>query len=82
MYVCTECGHLFREPVWWVERHGLDTPAYEERYGSPCCQENYVDARRCDSCEEFITGSYVKTNDGKRYCENCYVVMDLGEEDF
>lgn len=81
MNVCTECGHLFVEPIWWIEDHSLDTPPYEKHYGSPCCQGNYVKAHRCDGCNEYIVGSYVKTDDDKRYCENCYVVMDLGDED-
>ena len=81
MLVCVECGHLFEEPVWWVETHGLSAPPYERRYGCPKCYGTYVEARRCDNCGEFITGAYVKTENGERFCENCYDTYELGEED-
>ena len=82
MLVCIECGHLFEEPAYWEETHGLDAPPYEKMSGCSKCYGRYVKARKCDSCGEFIVGTYVKTEDGERYCENCYMVMDLGEEDF
>ena len=39
MYVCKECGHLFEEPRKMVERHGLDSPPYEEFNVCPSCSE-------------------------------------------
>ena len=81
MLVCVECEHLFEEPVWWVETHGLDAPPYERRYGCPKCYGAYIKARKCDNCGEFITSTYVKTENGKRFCENCYDTYELGEED-
>ena len=81
MLVCVECGHLFEEPTYWEETHGLDTPPYEKWSGCPKCYGGYVEARICDSCGEFITGTYVKTEDGERICENCYMTYEIGEED-
>jgi hypothetical protein len=81
MLVCIECGHLFTEPIWWTEDHGLDGPPYERFYGSPCCYANYAEAKECSCCGEYITDKYIKTDDGERYCENCYSTYDLGEED-
>lgn len=81
MFVCVECGNLFKDPVYWVERHGLDSPPYEHWSGSPCCFANYTEANECDCCGEWITGNYIKIEDGKRYCENCYITMELGDED-
>ena len=80
-YVCIECGTIFDEPTYWEERHGLDTPPYEQWSGSPCCHGEYAQAQECSCCGEFITGQYIKTDDGERYCENCYVVHELGDED-
>ena len=81
MWICVNCGRLFEEPFHWQEDHGLDYPPYEEHCGSPCCYDNYIEARECSCCGEYITDRYVKTYDDKRYCENCYIVMDLDEED-
>lgn len=82
MLVCVECGHLFTEPIWWTEGHGLDGPPYEKLYGSPCCYANYAEAYKCDECNEWITGEYVKTTSGQRICENCYNTMELGDENY
>ena len=81
MFTCTSCGHLFEEPRHWEERHGLDHGPFETFSGCPKCGEPYVEAKQCDCCGEFITGKYVKTYDDKRYCEDCYMVMDVGDED-
>ena len=83
MFVCTECGEVFEEPINWEETHGLDTPPYEQWSGCPVCRGCYVEASKCDCCNEYITtDTYVKTEGGERYCENCYMVMELGEENF
>lgn len=46
-----------------------------------CMSGTYAEAHECDCCGEWITGDYIKTKDGKRYCENCYTTMELGDED-
>lgn len=81
MYVCLDCGTAFEESVHYVETHRLDTPPYEEWSGCPKCAGYYVEAFKCDCCGEWITGTYVKTDDGYRYCEDCYQVHDIGDED-
>lgn len=82
MFVCKNCGALFEEPQYWEERHGLDHGPFETFSGCPRCSEPYVEAYKCDGCGEFITDTYVKTENDERYCSNCYMVMSLGEEDF
>lgn len=80
MFVCLECGHVFPEPAYWEEKHGLDTPPYEHWSGCPKCCGGYVPTHRCDCCDEWIVDSYIKTDDGKRYCGNCFLNYELGEE--
>ncbi len=80
MFVCIECGCLFDTPVYWEERHGLDTPPYEQWSGCPRCYENYIEAFKCDFCGEYITSDYIKTEDDEKFCDNCYRVMELKDE--
>lgn len=80
LLICIECGHNFEEPIHWKEKHGLDTPPYEECDGCPRCGGAYTEAHRCDCCDEWISDDYIKTEDGKRYCNDCITHMELGEE--
>ena len=81
MFVCLECGNLFEEPEHWEETHGLSTPPYEQWSGCPRCRNGYVETFRCNCCDEWIIDdTYIKTEDDKRYCFNCYRVMYLGDE--
>jgi hypothetical protein len=82
MFVCIECGGVFDEPITWEERHGLSTPPYEQLSGSPCCHGAYAEAFPCACCGEWITSErYVKTKDGDRFCEECFTLVELGDED-
>ena len=81
MFICLNCGELFEEPISWYERHGLDTPPYEELSGCPYCKMEYAETYRCDVCGESITGDYIKLENGERICSECYTPMELGEED-
>ena len=83
MFVCIECGRIFNEDevVVWEERHGLDTPPYEPWSGCPSCKGDYVEAYLCDGCDEWITGQYVKLSNGERFCENCFCIMEIDDED-
>ena len=76
-----ECGRIFDEPRCYVETHGLDTPPYEVYYGCPKCAGSYAEAYKCDECNKWIDGSYIKTTLGQRICENCYSIMEIGDED-
>ena len=82
MFVCVECGHVFDEDEvdTWEERHGLDYGPYEPWSGCPSCNGGYVEAHRCNCCDEWITGRYVKLDNGERFCENCFSIMELNDE--
>lgn len=80
MYVCLECGEVFEELAQWEETHGFQDGLYEQFSGCPYCHSAYTKAFKCDCCEDWIQNAYIKTDDGKRYCENCYCHMELGEE--
>lgn len=80
-YVCLECNETFDEPAHWEERHGFDYGPFEHFTGCPYCGEPYTKAYRCGECGEIIIGQYAKTTSGHRFCENCYNIMELGEED-
>ena len=80
MFICLECGTLFEEPEYWTETHGLDTPPYEHCCGCPSCSGAFTETYRCDSCDEWIVGSYIKLENGERICEDCYITYELGEE--
>ena len=81
LFVCVECGKVFSHPVKWKEDRGeyFGFPAYEEYWGSPCCYEDYVEAKSCDECGEWITDDYFKIGN-QRYCQNCCRQYELGEE--
>ena len=82
MYICTECKQVFDEPIEWKESRGeyFGSPAYETLVGCPFCYSACTEAYPCDCCEEIIEDTYIKTDDGKRYCQDCYQVYRLGEE--
>lgn len=83
-FVCLECGHIFDEDdiAVWQEGRGeyWGTPCYEEVSGCPRCKGDYVETYKCNCCDEWIIGSYIKLNSGERICEDCYTTYDLGEE--
>lgn len=61
-----------------MERHGLDTPPFEQWDACPNCGGNdLVETRRCDDCGSYITGAYATLRDGGVYCEDCYTTDEL-----
>ncbi len=81
-YICLECGALFDEPKKWVERHGLDTPPYEEHRGCPNCGGAFVRTVLCDGCGEVITGDYVKIGPtGDCFCDSCFTLKSLEDDE-
>ena len=40
-YTCLDCGKTFDDPKRWEERHGLDSPPYEDFSGCPYCGGAY-----------------------------------------
>ena len=82
MFVCLNCGDVFDEPIRWKEYLGerFGEHVYEYLTGSPCCKHGYEEAYKCDCCDDWIVDGYIKTDDGHRYCENCILHYELGEE--
>ena len=79
-YVCLECGRLFEDTKHYVQTHGLDTPPYEEWDGCPYCSGDYTRAHICSECGEYIIDNYIKTTSGARYCAECFMSYELGDE--
>lgn len=82
MFVCTDCGHIFLEAKHYTETHGLERGPYETWFGCPECGGPFATAHKCEECDKWITGEYIKTSSGQRICENCYSTYELGEEDY
>ena len=85
MFVCIECGHVFDEDevAVWEDPIGefWGASCSKTESGCPLCKGDYTEAYRCDCCDEWITGSYIKTEDDKRYCSECCRGHELGDED-
>jgi hypothetical protein len=81
MFICLDCYKVFEEGKYHTETHGLERPPYEHWYGCPYCGGGYATAYKCNKCDEWIVGEYIKTRDGERWCEGCYTQMELGDED-
>ncbi|MEF9984187.1 MAG: hypothetical protein RR806_05020 [Oscillospiraceae bacterium] len=76
MYICKDCGRVFKETKYYTETHGFESPPYEEWNGCPVCGGAYGEAHECDCCGEYIVGTYIKTRGGQRLCESCYDQCD------
>ena len=63
-----------------IDRHGLDTPPYEEYDACPACLRwTFAEAFPCELCGEIITGDYISLRSGERYCDACYTLSAVGE---
>jgi hypothetical protein len=80
MFICYECEHIFDEPKIWTEKHGMDTPPYEHYSGCPFCGGAFTETYKCECCGNWIVGEYAELADGSRYCEECYCVKNIGED--
>lgn len=80
MYICLECEDIFSTPKLFTDKHGLDTPPYENNWGCPYCGGNYVNAIRCYMCNKYICGEYIILSDGSVCCEDCYTVKNIEDE--
>lgn len=69
MYRCESCGHLFEEgeQAVWEERHGFDTPPYEQWDGCPVCKGGYEEVHQCKECDEWHTEDELYAG----WCEKC-----------
>lgn len=73
MYICKECGALFKAPN--IELIGV--ARFTE---CPYCRSNDItQTRRCEFCNEWITGKYVVVKDSVAVCEDCYEIEDIRE---
>lgn len=80
-YTCLDCGATFDEPKRWEERHGLDTPPYEQWSGCPICGGAYAPTIICDGCGEPITGDYVRVeSSGEHFCDSCFMLKSFGDD--
>lgn len=77
MYCCEYCGAHFETPKTLYEKHGLDCPPYEEVPVCPYCGgSDLVCMVQCSCCGEYTAQCYVKTADGRIYCDNCFEMED------
>lgn len=76
MYICNNCGLLFRWAPTYEEVHNeLDDHAYEEYRGCPNCKsDDFEVAERCDFCGKYVAHDYIKTVDGTVACSDCYTM--------
>ena len=69
MYRCENCGNLFEEgeQAVWEERHGFDTPPYEQWSGCPLCRGDYEEVHQCKECCDWHTEDELYNG----WCEKC-----------
>lgn len=72
MLICLDCGETFDEPKHFIERHGLDTPPYEEFNGCPKCGGAYDDAVECDKCGDIVSSESITKFEGNDLCPDCW----------
>ena len=73
MYYCDSCGASFETPKLLKEAHGTAGPPYEEVPVCPVCSEPMIiKMALCSCCQEWTPMRYIKTEDNRIYCENCF----------
>ena len=78
MYICLDCGNIFENPRKYVEKHGLDSPPYEELVGCPLCSGAYAETFKCDGCGKWIDGEFVEILPSHEvYCDGCFDLKDI-----
>ena len=72
MKICLDCWHVFEddEVATWREYVGecWGRPAYEPTSGCPKCHGDYVKAKKCEKCGEYVP-DYELDDDG--ICDKC-----------
>lgn len=79
MFVCLDCGCVFKEVARYTETHGFEDGRYETWSGCPKCGGAFVKTRCCDNCGQYITDKYIKTTNGEFLCNSCYTERDIDE---
>lgn len=77
MFLCLDCKEVFEEPNCYIEYHGQPNMPGEVFYTCPYCDGAFVEAFRCDGCDEYITDNYAETAHGTKYCEECYIIRNV-----
>jgi hypothetical protein len=83
MFMCLNCLSVFEEPkiVYGELLEHFGIPCRRQELVSPCCEDYYVEAYHCEECGEYITTeNYIKTDSGKRICDECFSYYRLGDE--
>lgn len=80
-YICPDCGMEFNNPVLYHEI--LDEEIVALRYwGCPYCKgAAFTKALYCEECGALIQGSYVRLKNLDVYCERCFDIYEIGDED-
>ena len=80
-YVCKSCGYEFDNPKklygQWLEHFG--TPCREEYSGCPNCGNDYREIIKCSFCEQSVYGNYVKLDDSRCVCDNCFTICSTDD---
>lgn len=81
MYICNGCGQTFEEFDTDMEDRGeyLGTPCTEEVVFSPCCADDFEEAKECSCCGEFFKEEELTNSiceDCGEYCNTCDDFVD------
>lgn len=68
--LCSDCHREVREPIRSYLNKGVEIRC-------PYCGGLMDVEVFCDLCGCRITDSYIRTNDGFNYCDECYTVEDI-----
>lgn len=79
-YYCLDCEGVFDTPLQYTEYHnGVDVPG-ELFYVCPFCRSSdFVPAKKCDVCSDYIKDDYIITEDGQIICGNCYTSYNISD---
>lgn len=80
-YICLDCGLEFDQPVLYYDILEEDIP-HRKYWGCPYCEgEAFTKALYCEECGALIQGSYVRLKNMDVYCEKCFTIYEIGDED-
>lgn len=79
MYICLECGYIFDSPKIYSEKHGLDTPPFEQIEGCPKCGGDFTEAIKCAICGEYIVDRYYHLCTDEDVCDECCIRRTIGD---
>ncbi len=85
MLICCDCGKLLEEDDV-SEFKAFDNAWGYEKFiaykGCPYCGSGSLAETTliCDCCGEYIESDYVRTEDDRTYCNNCYSINNAVDE--